>query len=234
MKNTNPKEILVEKVWGGRSLERLFGKKLPKGKLIGESWMFCDKKYPVVLKLLDVKKPLSVQVHPKGKSEVWYIVEAGKSARAVGGITLDEYKIKAGDWVYLEAGTVHTIKPPAVIFEVSQSKLVTYRLYDWGRGTRPLDIEEGIKHIVLKAKPKILHGANSFKCPYFSIKRYRLKVGEKISMKGVCFVLKGCVKTGNRIINKGDALIVKETVQATAPAVVFSVNWTIRSSSKSR
>lgn len=35
--------MFVERVWGGRSLERLFGKALPAGKLIGESWEICDR-----------------------------------------------------------------------------------------------------------------------------------------------------------------------------------------------
>jgi mannose-6-phosphate isomerase len=32
-----------ERVWGGRELEKLFGKKLPAGKLIGESWEISDR-----------------------------------------------------------------------------------------------------------------------------------------------------------------------------------------------
>ena len=34
----------VEKIWGGRNLERLFGRDLPEGSLIGESWEICDLK----------------------------------------------------------------------------------------------------------------------------------------------------------------------------------------------
>ena len=34
--------IYMERVWGGRNLERLFGRRLPKGKLIGESWELAD------------------------------------------------------------------------------------------------------------------------------------------------------------------------------------------------
>ena len=34
--------IYVEKIWGGRSLERLFGRTLPAGKKIGESWELSD------------------------------------------------------------------------------------------------------------------------------------------------------------------------------------------------
>ena len=33
---------LVEKIWGGRKLEKIFGRSLPPGKLIGESWEIFD------------------------------------------------------------------------------------------------------------------------------------------------------------------------------------------------
>ena len=35
--------IFKERVWGGRNLERLFGKKLPAEKIIGESWEISDR-----------------------------------------------------------------------------------------------------------------------------------------------------------------------------------------------
>ena len=35
--------IFKERVWGGRNLERLYGKSLPAGKLIGESWEISDR-----------------------------------------------------------------------------------------------------------------------------------------------------------------------------------------------
>lgn len=34
--------IYVEKIWGGRNLHRLYGRNLPRGKLIGESWELAD------------------------------------------------------------------------------------------------------------------------------------------------------------------------------------------------
>ena len=78
--------ILKEKVWGGRSLER-FGKQLPPGVLIGESWELADlpptildgksiiangplaganldEAFPLLIKFLDANDNLSVQVHP--------------------------------------------------------------------------------------------------------------------------------------------------------------------------
>src|SRR2546430_16005796 len=35
--------IFQERIWGGRKLESLFGKKLPAGKRIGESWEIVDR-----------------------------------------------------------------------------------------------------------------------------------------------------------------------------------------------
>ena len=35
--------VFMERVWGGRSLERLYGKALPEGKKIGESWEITDR-----------------------------------------------------------------------------------------------------------------------------------------------------------------------------------------------
>ncbi len=78
--------ILKEKVWGGRRLEQ-FGKQLPEGVLIGESWELADlpssilegqsviangplagtrldESFPLLIKFLDANDNLSVQVHP--------------------------------------------------------------------------------------------------------------------------------------------------------------------------
>ncbi len=78
--------ILIEKVWGGRTLER-FGKQLPPDLSIGESWELADlpvsipngksviangpragqkldENFPLLIKFLDACDNLSVQVHP--------------------------------------------------------------------------------------------------------------------------------------------------------------------------
>jgi mannose-6-phosphate isomerase len=129
---------LEERVWGGRGLER-FGKMLPPGRPIGESWEVSDlegksstvargphrgvslrdllrshgaavlgeaprgpgSRLPLI-KLLDARADLSVQVHPSGadlaaagvaggvgKTETWVILEAEPGARVVLGIPGD-------------------------------------------------------------------------------------------------------------------------------------------------
>ncbi|HXA08618.1 MAG TPA: hypothetical protein VNW28_01470, partial [Chthoniobacterales bacterium] len=35
--------LFMERMWGGRRLESVFGKKLPPGKCIGESWEVVDR-----------------------------------------------------------------------------------------------------------------------------------------------------------------------------------------------
>jgi mannose-6-phosphate isomerase len=121
------KPILKQRIWGGRRLAELFGKPLPEGAKIGESWELSDLpgdesvvaggelagmtigevarrypseivgdkgftgQFPLLLKQLDARDVLSVQVHPdeetcrrrgKGqpKTECWYVIEAAEGA----------------------------------------------------------------------------------------------------------------------------------------------------------
>ncbi|MDL5045385.1 class I mannose-6-phosphate isomerase [Oscillatoria amoena NRMC-F 0135] len=37
------KPLFMERVWGGRNLQRIFHRHLPEGKVIGESWEICDR-----------------------------------------------------------------------------------------------------------------------------------------------------------------------------------------------
>ena len=118
--------------------------------------------FPLLLKLLDTRQFLSVQVHPDdsyalshegktGKSEAWYILDAAPGAQLVYGIdthgeslrsVLDEGKLEdslcrtevhAGDVFYIPAGTVHALGSGIRCYEIQQSSDLTYRLWDWGR-----------------------------------------------------------------------------------------------------
>lgn len=80
--------VILEKVWGGSKLCK-YNKKL-KGNTIGESWEtgLLERNAPVLIKLIDAKDTLSVQVHPDdkcaskienakcGKSEAWVVLES--------------------------------------------------------------------------------------------------------------------------------------------------------------
>lgn len=131
--------------------------------IMGDELLGGFKEFPLLLKLLDAKERLSVQVHPdddyaarvegkRGKTEAWYILSAAPDARLVFGVkaksseelrrivsegriedTLNWIDVHPGDCLYIQSGTVHAIGGGIVLYEIQQSSDVTYRMWDWGR-----------------------------------------------------------------------------------------------------
>ncbi|MGX7894282.1 class I mannose-6-phosphate isomerase [Tsuneonella sp. HG222] len=113
----------------------------------------------------------------QGKEECWLVIDAEPGATL--GIGFDEpidaetmraaaqdgsiedkltwHPVKAGDFFYIPANTVHAIGPGCAIIEVQQNSDITYRLYDYGR-PRELHLEEGMA--VAKGEPYDLAMAN--------------------------------------------------------------------------
>lgn len=120
--------------------------------------------FPVLIKLIDAKDNLSIQVHPDneyaqrvegefGKTEIWYVLDAEDDAQLIYGfkneISSDEFveaiknntltdvlnsvKVKKGDLLFIEAGTVHAIGKGTLIAEIQQNSNTTYRVYDYSR-----------------------------------------------------------------------------------------------------
>jgi mannose-6-phosphate isomerase len=94
-----------------------------------------------------------VEHQANGKTESWYVFSAQPDAQLVLGWTRDtsreEYErrvtdgtlgeilrkipVRAGDTVYIPAGTVHAIGAGIVLFETQQASDLTYRMFDWNR-----------------------------------------------------------------------------------------------------
>jgi mannose-6-phosphate isomerase len=128
------------------------------GKLAGRF-----RRFPLLLKFLDVHEMLSVQVHPTKantnllpagetpKTEAWVVLEASTQGRIYAGLkpgttetnlrraltngTVADHLAcltpKAGDAIFLRAGTVHSLGGDLVVLEIQQNSDVTFRLYDW-------------------------------------------------------------------------------------------------------
>ena len=101
-----------------------------------------------------------------GKTECWYVLDAKEDAKLVYGHTAKtkeefnskidaeqwnelfiEENVKAGDFFYIPAGTLHAIGEGILIYEVQQNSDTTYRVYDYGRvdkegNARELHIEK--------------------------------------------------------------------------------------------
>jgi mannose-6-phosphate isomerase len=132
------------------------------------------RRFPLLLKFLDVREMLSVQVHPTdpatAKTEAWVVLEAGIKSRIYAGLksgtTADRlrqaltngsvadslacFHPKPGDAVFLPAGTVHSLGCGVMVFEVQQNSDVTFRLFDWNHvdprmgQPRPLQVDQAL------------------------------------------------------------------------------------------
>jgi len=138
-------------------------------------------RFPLLIKILDAREKLSLQVHPPArvaaqlggepKTEMWYIADAAPGAELyVGlrrGVTRAEFerrltegtvadcfhrvRVKPGDVMFLPSGRVHAIGAGIVIVEVQQNSDTTYRVFDWNRPG-------------LDGKPRQLHVTQSLQC----------------------------------------------------------------------
>lgn len=129
---------------------------------------------PLLLKILDARECLSVQVHPDdeggrpGKSEAWIVLWAEEGAKLVygletGGRPLEEIvsageleaalhweTARPGDVFYIPAGTVHALGGGICCYEIQQNSATTFRFWDWGRvgadgKPRELHIEDALR-----------------------------------------------------------------------------------------
>lgn len=147
-----------------------------------------EDKLPILIKFIDAKKDLSVQVHPTdefarkyengqlGKTEMWYVLDAGKGASLLYGLkrdcTADEMRkaiaggtvmnylqkvpVKKDDVFFIEAGTIHAIGAGALVAEIQENSNLTYRLYDYDRvgkdgRKRELHVDKALRIANLKS-----------------------------------------------------------------------------------
>ena len=197
----------------------------------------CGGDYPLLVKVIQADKTLSVQVHPddekaalyehcRGKTECWYVLSAKEDTELVYGLNgvynaselrkaieanslqdcLRYEKVKAGDFIYIPAGTVHAICGGLRLLEVQQSSDITYRLYDWGRG-RECHVEKGIACIKDSSVRKIAPFPEAFSCPYFSIEEinvedfYSSKIENASGKKNPRDIVLGFIIEGSGTVN---------------------------------
>ena len=167
--------IVAEGPLAGRTITSLAEEY--KGALLGEKvYAATGAEFPLLIKFIDARDDLSIQVHPddalaaerhngsKGKTEMWYVVQADEKAHLMSGLSkeitpeeyaakvadntitdvLHDYDVHAGDVFFLPAGRIHSIGKGCFIAEIQQTSDITYRIYDFGR-------------LGLDGKPRELH-----------------------------------------------------------------------------
>jgi len=208
--------LYMQRVWGGREMERVYGRSLPDAHLpFGESWEIVDReneqsvvnhgplagatlhelwtqrreeifgagydghpRFPILIKVLDARDDLSIQVHPpvdlaaglggEPKTEMWFIADCDPGAKLyVGlknGVTRADFEKaisdgtvadcvhaihpQPGDSIFIPSGRLHAIGAGFLIHEIQQNSDTTYRVFDWNR-------------MGLDGKPRELHVAQS-------------------------------------------------------------------------
>ena len=206
----------MERVWGGRELERVYQRTLPDPeKPFGESWEIVDRekeqsvvdqgpwtgsslhelwtnhreeifgtgffdhpRFHILIKVLDARDELSIQVHPPAhlaaslggepKTEMWFIADCDPGAKLyVGlknGVTRADFEQaiadgsvadcvhaitpNPGESIFIASGRLHAIGAGFLIHEIQQNSDTTYRVFDWNR-------------LGLDGKPRELHVAES-------------------------------------------------------------------------
>ena len=139
---------------------------------------------------------------PRGKNECWYVLSAEPDAKLALGfrekLTPEEIEhaihegtlesklqyvpVKAGDMVYVEAGTIHAIGPGMVVLETQQYSDTTYRLYDYGR-PRELHLKDGLAVTKAQTKSGLVAPVERdgftrlISTPYFVVDRFWTAVG---------------------------------------------------------
>jgi mannose-6-phosphate isomerase len=137
---------------------------------------------------------------PCGKTECWYVLKSEPGAkiglglkpgttreqfaRAIEQVRAEELlnwiDVRAGEMIYVDAGTVHAIGPGVILLETQQNSDTTYRLYDYGR-PRELHVKQGLEALKEKTNagkmpaPDDDRSAILIDSPCFSVFRHRLR-----------------------------------------------------------
>jgi mannose-6-phosphate isomerase len=155
----------------GKTLREVIGTR--PAEVMGPGWP-KTRPFPILVKWLDCRERLSLQVHPpasiapqlKGepKTEMWFIADtqpgAGLLVGLKKGVTREQFEnalrenaleplvhrfnVAEGDSILVRSGQIHAIDAGNLILEIQQNSDTTYRVYDWGR-------------VGLDGKPRQLH-----------------------------------------------------------------------------
>ena len=142
-----------------------------------------------------------------GKTEAWHFLEVEDGAEIIAGVkdgttrrelvaairegrvgeVARRFVVRAGETLYIPAGTLHSLGPGLLLYEVQQASDTTYRVYDWDRPAgagRGLHVEEAAAVTDHDKNPEpstvpLSPGvpAPLIRCPFFDLDALRLDGG---------------------------------------------------------
>ena len=108
---------------------------------------------------------------PFGKTESWYFLEEPDCGKIVDGCLcrdkdeleqlagegrfpeiIDHLPVRKGDYVFVDAGTLHALGGGSLVYEIQENVDFTYRFYDYGRrdsqgNGRPLHLDKAVEAV---------------------------------------------------------------------------------------
>lgn len=118
---------------------------------------------------------------PFGKTESWYFLEEPDCGEIVNGCLcqdkdelkrlageglfpeiIDHLSVREGDYVFVDAGTLHALGGGSLVYEIQENVDFTYRFYDYGRrdiqgNRRPLHLEKAVEAVKPGLKSAVRH-----------------------------------------------------------------------------
>lgn len=142
--------VVAEGPWAGYPLSQLIAREGPQ--LVGEKvFREFGSEFPLLIKFIDARQDLSIQVHPddalarerhhaRGKTEMWYVIDADRGAHLYSGfartVTPDEYAASV---------TNHTITELLKRYEIHKGDLFFLpagRIHSIGAGSFVAEIQQ--------------------------------------------------------------------------------------------
>jgi len=154
--------VVHEGVYRGKTLHDLWTSH--RAEIFGQPYLrHRAERFPMLIKLLDAREKLSVQVHPPAalaaalggepKTEMWYFLACDPGAAVYAGLAagvgrdqfeqalsggqvehlLHRISVTEGRSLFIPSGRIHAIGEGNVIVEVQQNSDTTYRVFDWNR-----------------------------------------------------------------------------------------------------
>ena len=226
--------VVINGPLAGRTLRQLLSEDL-----LGRNCRGA-KRFPLLIKLLDSRERLSLQVHPPAavasklggepKTEMWYILDAATDAHLIAGlkrgVTREQFErdpaacvhrfpVHTGDSIFIPSGRVHAIDAGLVIVEIQQNSDTTYRVFDWGRTGRQLHLTESLASIDFNDFQPPLNPL-PIECEHFRVEKIEVKDSFAGNCDGSSFQVLACITghiaVGTEQLKPGDFVLLPATL----------------------
>ena len=259
--------VLKSYIWGGEELQRIFD--FDQDRLAEAWILSCNKQgssgivgtnktlfdlflenrdivaenakgnFPLLVKLLCSSRTLSIQNHPSGKSEFWYILDCDENSYIYWGLNkdltkeelaesiknstitsyLNKVKVQKGDCFFVPAGMIHMLGKGILALEIQQNLNLTYRIFDFNRrdsngNLRELKIKEGVEAADLKKHevnhPNVLGHGEIVSNQFFTANLYDSKKTLSADKKfNFVYIVSGNGKLDDRDVKTGDCFFIE-------------------------